>query len=529
MKNVKVLLRIGFVLFMLSACSKEDNQTETYENRIVTFTASASGECPTRASDALWDVDDEIGVFMKTAGQPLNASSILSDAAGNRYVTRDKVTFGPFEDSEAIYYPDDGTAVDFIAYYPYQSGLLSFIYKVDVSNQASQEAIDLLYSDNAKNETNVSHLSDLSFSHKLTRVKMMVKAGKGITTLDGLEVTISGVSTTADFNLADGNLTVTDLPDKTVAFNMSGTSATEKTAQAILIPADGTTERTLYFKLPSGKVFKHTLTAMALESGRRYTFDATLNDESAVVDPTVGYIETPVMTNLSSTQQYVIHMLPGDEENRNFAMLYDNAERLALWVAYPLVSSYHLGQSGRTDKWAYDPLIDQNYQPNLYKGFPAADTDRGHQIPSGDRTCTDGANNQTFYYSNMTAQQSQMNQGIWATLEGRVRTWAESCDTMYVVTGAMIRTTTDNQVEYTYCNSNRQVARPKAYFKALAQRTGDTYTTCAFLIDNAAPASGDSWANHKLTVKELETETGYTFFPLIEESYKDHIEANKWN
>lgn len=44
-----------------------------------------------------------------------------------------------------IEYPSDESAVDFIAYYPFQPILDNYIYKVDVTNQSKPEEIDLLY------------------------------------------------------------------------------------------------------------------------------------------------------------------------------------------------------------------------------------------------------------------------------------------------------------------------------------------------------------------------------------------------
>lgn len=528
MKATRVLLEVGFIVFVFCACNKNDTLTVASQKKVVVFSSSIGGESYTRASNAQWDVNDQIGVFMKTAGNELNAGAIVSNADNVCYVTNDQATFEAFDANNPVYYPENGTMVDFIAYYPYQSGISAFIYKVDVSSQTSQEAIDLLYSDNAKNQTHASHFSNLMFSHQLTKLKIVVKAGEDIPTLDGLQVSISGVNATADFNLANGNLTATGSSDKTIAFNITGATTTEKTAEAILVPDNGDTERVITFTLSSGKVFTYKIAiGTRLEKNTRYTFTAGLGGGGAVIEPQTGYVETPLMANLPATQTYVVHMLP-DREGRNYTMLYDTEYRLAYWVAYPLKPSYHIGSSGRTNKWAYDPQIDTFFQPNLSSSFPGTD-DRGHQIPSADRTCSEPVNWTTFYYSNMTAQRDSLNQKLWSTLEGKVRTWASACDTMYVVTGAMIQTATDQTIDYVLDNSNRNVARPKYYFKALAQRTGNSYTTVAFKIKNEIPASGSTYNTYRLSVKALEAETGFTFFPSLSDAIKGAIESNKWN
>ena len=60
---------------------------------------------------------------------------------------------------------------------------------------------------------------------------------------------------------------------------------------------------------------------------------------------------------------------------------------VAHWVAYPLHSVYR-GSIDRTDDFQYDPKVDYPWQPNLAAGSYRGSYDRGHQLPSADRTAT---------------------------------------------------------------------------------------------------------------------------------------------
>ena len=91
----------------------------------------------------------------------------------------------------------------------------------------------------------------------------------------------------------------------------------------------------------------------------------------------------------------------------------------------------------------YDPSINPIYQANLSRGYHGNGLDRGHQMPSADRTASKAENATTFYYTNMTPQNSTLNQGMRANLEGKIRVWSAQTDTLYVVTGAMVTTKTD--------------------------------------------------------------------------------------
>lgn len=240
-----------------------------------------------------------------------------------------------------------------------------------------------------------------------------------------------------------------------------------------------------------------------------------------------SYFEIPKDTTILNCLK-ITRFLPGSRSNmRNYTMLYDTNMKLAYWVAYPLTNSY-LGSSGRSEAWEYDPLIQNSYQPRLYNAYSGGYS-RGHQIPSADRTYNNVENSTTFFFSNMTAQNYNLNGGIWADLESKVRTWMKNADTMYVVTGAMIRTKTNQTVTYTSDNNGAKIAVPKYYYKALAQKRGNSYYTIAFKMDNAEPSASASLKSYQLTLSDLEKETGYTFFPSLSTSVKGQINSTIWS
>ncbi len=130
----------------------------------------------------------------------------------------------------------------------------------------------------------------------------------------------------------------------------------------------------------------------------------------------------------------------------------------------------------------------------------------------------------------MTAQHSMLNQHMWRRLEERIRVgWMPACDTLYVVTGAAITTKSDKQIDYVTDNKGKNVARPKYYYKALAQRVGNKYYTVAFKMDNKSFSTGENYDNYRITVKELEQEVGFTFFPSVPDADKNQIVTSKWN
>lgn len=235
---------------------------------------------------------------------------------------------------------------------------------------------------------------------------------------------------------------------------------------------------------------------------------------------------------------YVTHTASnGSATVRNYTICYDPEYKVAYWVAYPLHKCY-IGSTGRTDAWSYDPQIPVSAQVNMAKGMGNG-YDRGHQIPSADRTASQALNVQTFYYTNMTAQVgSGMNQGVWANLESKVRSDYICSDTLYVVSGCVIRTEDDPTVKWANnTNDGGQVVVPKAYFKVLlrtkAGNTGEAVnssnaTTIGFWYENRAYSNSTPQAADTKSVAEIEQLTGFTFFPQISDEVKSLKDTQRW-
>jgi endonuclease G len=237
------------------------------------------------------------------------------------------------------------------------------------------------------------------------------------------------------------------------------------------------------------------------------------------------YMELPKNTYIENTV-FITHYLPEQDRSnvRNYSLLYDTIQKISYWVAYPLHEMY-LGNSGRSEAWNYDPLVARHLQPRAHTGI--AGFDRGHQLPSADRTYSRAGNVSTFYFTNMTAQNASLNRGVWATLENRVRTWVAQCDTLYVVTGAMITTADDTEIHYAQDNNGHNMAIPKYYYKAVAQKRGANYYTVAYKFENAAPEIRNVDA-YQMTVTELEEKTGFVFFPKLPNNAKDTVVVEYW-
>ena len=208
---------------------------------------------------------------------------------------------------------------------------------------------------------------------------------------------------------------------------------------------------------------------------------------------------------------------------RSYSMMYDKKEKIAYWVAYPHNPCY-IGSSGRTDNWQLDPSVSSAYQPDYFSTISGYD--RGHQIPSADRTVSTLANSQTFYFTNMTPQLGTLNQQLWANLEGQVRGWMSACDTLYVVTGAILKTVGGNEtVTYATDIKGTKVAVPNYYYKVLLRLKSGKYDSIGFWLEHRSYGNGQANASITKSVDQIEQLTGFNFFSSLSKSVQDEAEA----
>lgn len=215
---------------------------------------------------------------------------------------------------------------------------------------------------------------------------------------------------------------------------------------------------------------------------------------------------------------------------RNYTMGYDKAKRLALWAAYPLHSCYTQGIS-RERHWGYDPTLAPGEQMT---GGVSAPYNRGHQVANADRRVSNLANDQISYYSNMTAQRSNFNSGVWAALEGRVRGWM-CADTLYVVTGCHF----DGSQTSTIDNGGNTLPVPTQYYKVLLRsKSGSTGRSVASLPADELQAigfwyehtesSGQNPAGCAKSVSEIERLCGFEFFVNVPNAPKASYLPSDW-
>jgi endonuclease G len=137
----------------------------------------------------------------------------------------------------------------------------------------------------------------------------------------------------------------------------------------------------------------------------------------------------------------------------------------------------------------------------------ALDVDRGHQAPLASfKATTYWAD--TNYYSNITPQKSDLNQGPWVKIEEMERDLARAGDVVYVMTGPLYER---DMPPLPNCDEPHRV--PSGYWKIVATQSGDDTSTirvAAFIFDQDTPRDADP-LDYQVAVDEIESRAHLDF------------------
>lgn len=295
-------------------------------------------------------------------------------------------------------------------------------------------------------------------------------------------------------------------------------------------------------------------------NGNNVTIEYVVTDQTEErpndnVNANTGYDNVSVtgyeIPHLNNQNVYADHYVTMDGvQILNYALEWDNTKRHANWVAFTFDTTTSADNVKRTDAWSVDPKLpaEMQVQESDHKndGF-----DKGHLCASEDRVYLKEANEQTFYYSNMSPQLNDFNGGFWGKLEARVQTWGRSTaegvyDKVYVTKGGTLNkllknfkgTTVNGGTPTTDANgfTIHGLACPEYYFMAVLSQKDDVFHAIAFLVPHkegmTRNPSSDELKEYVVSVDKLEEETGIDFFCNLPDVLENEVEAaynlNDW-
>ena len=571
-KTILLLLAITAVL-IFSCCSCDDKKGDKELPREYTVLEIQSRINSLRATETSWERGDQIGLYAIVSGKGLSSTSIFQKASNLPYTTPDgDGHFLPAEGGEIRLMPEE--RIDLISYYPYQPVGADHKLRINVRDQSDFTKLDLLYSDNARGLNNLHPKANLQFVHAMSQLQVSIM-GDGATDLNALQISVGDVKVEGVFDLAAGQLSNLGTTTSKITMHKAKSVAKGATHQAILLPGQELKGLTYTFEV-AGKSYTYTeMESKQLQAGVRVRrnfkltgtgvelIDATIEiigegegdtqpqpdpeqpgedpEPEPPTPPAEGYgnqafYMEQVMIQNGYMEDRIIHQLDSPDSNfaggttpggkrRNYTIYFSKNSHQPYMVAYPLYKDC-LGDSGRTDKWDFDPVIDKKYQMQLYRSYQprSYNMSRGHMLASNQRTASRELNFTTFYFTNMVPQEQSQNSGIWQQLESRENAFARNAnksDTLYVVCGPTLAPNAD----MVHDDNNKKCPIPTHTWKVLLKKKKGQWISIGAKMPNVRPVSGSKWYDYTCTVADLEKELGVKFFPFLPENEATAIKS----
>lgn len=239
----------------------------------------------------------------------------------------------------------------------------------------------------------------------------------------------------------------------------------------------------------------------------------------------------PVLTSLHLTLGNPSNAVPDPAFPANYlidraqnAMAYQRDAGIPAWVSWHLKAA-DIGGAGRGN-FAADTSLPAGWYQVQPGDYTNSGYDRGHMTPSGDRTSSRAANDETFLMTNIIPQAPDNNQGPWASLENASRAMLSSgSNELYIISGGF-------GSQGTLAGGTLQI--PAVTWKVIvvlpvgeddASRVTTSTRVIGIWMPNVQGIRSTPWESYRVSVDSIEAQTGYDFLSLVPESIQAVVEA----
>lgn len=219
-------------------------------------------------------------------------------------------------------------------------------------------------------------------------------------------------------------------------------------------------------------------------------------------------LAVPVFTATPTKSQIIEHL--------GYTVSYNSSTKNPNWVGYELTAEEAAGVVGREAGFCCDPMV---------RGTQACDDDyknsgwdRGHMAPAADMKWSKQAMEESFYLSNVSPQNKNLNRGVWKKLEELTRDKAELYGRVIVITGPIFNGDKQGSIGYS------RVKIPDAFFKVLLTDYNGKYRSIGFVCKNKAEKK--RLTEYAMSIDEVEELTGLDFFTALPDETENEVEKS---
>jgi endonuclease G len=221
-------------------------------------------------------------------------------------------------------------------------------------------------------------------------------------------------------------------------------------------------------------------------------------------------LPSPAKADPKQREDYLI-------ERPQYTLSYNAETRRPNWVSWRL----HKADIGKAERGPFepDPLLPRGFTKVTSHAYDGSGFDRGHMCPAKDRSATQKDCDATFYLTNVVPQSPASNQKGWERLESYCRDLAHQGHVLYLTCGPHGTGGTGKEGFKEEIGKGRvEVAVPAKVWKVIlvlpdVEAEPRRSTRAIAVIMPNDQTVGLDWSKYRVSVKEVEKLTGYTFFP----------------
>ncbi len=205
-----------------------------------------------------------------------------------------------------------------------------------------------------------------------------------------------------------------------------------------------------------------------------------------------------------------------------YALSYNKSNETANWTSWQLNKSW-LGTIDRQNNFRPDATLPVSWERVTPSIYSSSRYDKGHIVPSGDRTRTTEDNSATFLMTNIIPQTPDNNRRTWESLESYCRQLVKSGEELYIIAGVLGSQGKLLKGNVTIPASTWKIVvvldRPGAGISSITTNT----RVIAVNIPNQQGINPD-WKAYRVSVDKLEELTRYNFLSNVPIQIQDIIE-----
>jgi len=212
-------------------------------------------------------------------------------------------------------------------------------------------------------------------------------------------------------------------------------------------------------------------------------------------------------------------------ERDGYVLSYSRDRNLVNWASWEVDADW-LGQVERQDDFRADGILPAGFYQVTANDYRGSGYDRGHLVPSGDRTRRRGDNSATFLMTNILPQTPENNRGPWRELENYGRDLVYQFDrSLYVMAGPYGSQGT----------IGRNITVPSRLWKVMVVldrqadgglAIGPNTQVIAVDMPNSTTVDED-WRRYQTTIDRIEVATGYDLLSALPEDLQGVLESRE--